>query len=156
MSEREIKKGSIWRNCIAEVEVTFRDVSYYYPKIRTTFSGGLTDEMDERVFRATHEWVRDPAKPLPECVRFNVGHKCPPMHLYAFPQASRSGHVELIGSGFSYHMTLAQFEKDWEPCDPPPLHAALRAAAAREPYPGHCEAERVLNEIAALYRKGER
>ncbi len=60
MGEREIKVGQVWRNCIAEVEVTFRDVSYYYPKIRTTFSGGLTDEMDERVFRATHEFVRDP------------------------------------------------------------------------------------------------
>ena len=60
MGEREIKVGQVWRNFIAEVAVTFGDVSYYYPKIRTTFSGGLTDEMDERVFRATHEFVRDP------------------------------------------------------------------------------------------------
>lgn len=150
MGEREIKVGQVWRNCIAEVEVTFRDVSYYYPKIRTTFSGGLTDEMDERVFRATHEWVRDPAPEIKEGDWVELGGSN--VGKWEVRSIDDFGVVWVSGPNLTGMFAPSTFTA----CDPPPLHAALRAAAAREPYPGHCEAERVLNEIAALYRKGER
>lgn len=117
MGEREIKVGQVWRNCIAEVEVTFRDVSYYYPKIRTTFSGGLTDEMDERVFRATHEWVSDPVVP-------------PKVGSWFKEPTSGDYYVVSEAKGNELFRTCCAEAKilhfhDLKPCEPTPLVKAL-------------------------------
>lgn len=162
MGEREIKVGQVWRNCIAEVEVTFRDVSYYYPKIRTTFSGGLTDEMDERVFRATHEWVRDPKPEIKEgdWVVSKQGGR--PREVTAVVPIGSNGNVHLAAFGINESVGLRGFWGRYEPCDPPPLHKALRGLVEARRVTGPSSHEMSSQFVAAaikvaeLYENGER
>lgn len=152
----EIKKGQIWRNVHGEVEVLGVGCGTGFGWVGVSMPGPSSKRWDEDAFLATHEFVRDPKPEIKEggWVVSKCGGR--PRQIVSVVPIGTGGNVHLLAFGINESVGISRFWHSYDPCDPPPLHKALREEAAKEPYPGHCEAERKLNHILDLYRKGER
>lgn len=149
MSEREIKVGSVWENGNGEVTVVTVDKD---GDICLAEFGAF---IDTGLFRATHRWVRDPEPGIkvgdwvehigPRIDRREVLAVSSKSYILGGPSL---GPIEFTGTNneVSRH--------DWRPCDPPPLHKALRELV--EAIRAEQNVWGIAQRIADLYSKGER
>lgn len=144
-SEREIKVGSVWANGNGEATVVTIDKN---GDVCVAEFGAF---IDTGLFRATHRWVRDPEPEI------RVGD------WVIVPDADEPTPIEVIETVANIAKTKGGefvYISEIRPCDPPPLHKALRelveAKKRCRTFTVQAEAIDLLNLIADLYSKGER
>ena len=151
----EIKTGQIWRNAKGEVEIScplgseIRCYSLQKPYGYYTIPSSL--------FLLTHEFVRDAAPEITVLDWVVSKHGGRPRQITAVVPQGSNGNVHLAAFGVNESVGIRQFWSRYEPCDPPPLHKALRElvdlVAARTT---DANLASIAFVIAELYRKGER
>lgn len=142
----EIKKGQIWRNVHGEVEV-IEVTAFSVTTEKAKYLGPL--QMDKPSFLATHEFVRDPKPEIKE------GDWVMPADM-----GKSKYEVQSIDGGTAYlfapNMGGIYPVEELTPCDPPPLHKALRELVESFQDPlGHSVYDNA-RKVADLYSEGER
>lgn len=154
----EIKKGQIWRNVHGEVEVievpAFTVTTQTAPHI-------VPWEMGKSVFLATHEFVRDP-KPEIKVGDWVISRLPNPDRPILGEVTSVHQHDDsfvVVKEGALTHVVPRAM---LTPCDPPPLHKALRELVRARRVTGPSSHEMSSQFVAAaikvaeLYENGER